>query len=268
MATETSKEILPLRGWFDRYVETFYRGDPEHDRAIKLKQLHTHRVCREIRALARKLELDAEDCLTSETVALLHDLGRFEQLDRYGTFIDLVSVNHALLGVRIAACRKLLEHLPQFQRAVIFKAVAYHNAVELPAGQDAATRLHMRLIRDADKLDIWRVFVEYYGEKQPNSAIALSLPDKPGYSEKVLGAIQAGTYARMADLKTLNDFKLLQISWVFDLNFSESHKAVRRREYIEKIAGTLPVASDIADAVQCARDYVRHQAARQPGRWP
>ena len=37
----------------------------------------------------------------AEAVALLHDVGRFEQYKRYGTFNDRKSVNHAALGVEI-----------------------------------------------------------------------------------------------------------------------------------------------------------------------
>ena len=36
----------------------------------------------------------------------------------------------------------------------------------------------MRLLRDADKLDIWKLFIDYYNEREKNhsSAVELGLP--------------------------------------------------------------------------------------------
>ena len=60
----------------------------------------------------------------------------------------------------------------------------------------------------------------------------------------------------MQDLKTLNDFKLLQIGWVYDLNFVPSFQTVQNRKYIEKLEETLPQSKEIKEAVQQAHDYV------------
>ena len=92
----------------------------------------------------------------------------------------------------------------------------------------------MRLLRDADKIDIWKVVIDYYHkrDKNPNSIVEIGLPDNPVFSQKIIEALNKSRIARMQDLKTLNDFKLLQISWVFDLNFIPSFKAVKSRKYI------------------------------------
>ena len=60
----------------------------------------------------------------------------------------------------------------------------------------------------------------------------------------------------MQDLKTFNDFKLLQIGWVYDLNFVPSFQTVQNRKYIEKLEETLPQSKEIKEAVQQAHDYV------------
>jgi len=60
----------------------------------------------------------------------------------------------------------------------------------------------------------------------------------------------------MQDLKTLNDFKLLQIGWVYDLNFVPSFQTVQNRKYIEKLEKTLPQSKEIKEAVQQARDHI------------
>jgi hypothetical protein len=60
----------------------------------------------------------------------------------------------------------------------------------------------------------------------------------------------------MKDLKTLNDFKLLQISWVFDINFIPSFRAIEKNNFIDMIEETLPKVKEITGAVKIARDHV------------
>ena len=119
-----------------------------------------------------------------------------------------------------------------------------------------------RLLRDADKLDIWKVFIDYYRKpkKTPKSVIDFGLPDDPVCSPKIIDAVTENRFVRMRDLNTVNDFKLLQISWVFDLNFTPSFQKVQRLGYIEKIAATLPQSTDIAAAVDQAKNYVKQRA--------
>ncbi|PQP32681.1 HD family phosphohydrolase, partial [Desulfobacteraceae bacterium SEEP-SAG10] len=75
---------------------------------------------------------------------------------------------------------------------------------------------------------------------RPNSFLEIGLPDDPACSPQILASIREGRLVLMQNLKTLNDFKLLQISWVFDLNFVTSFQAVKTRAYIEQIEATLP----------------------------
>src|SRR6185369_17630796 len=99
-----------------------------------------------------------------------------------------------------------------------------------------------RLIRDADKLDIWRVFIDYYGlpEEERASAVGLGFPDLPQCSPEVLKCLRQREIVQLAAVQTLNDFKLLQLSWVFDLNFPESFRLVRERGCIDALAAVLP----------------------------
>jgi hypothetical protein len=114
------------------------------------------------------------------------------------------------------------------------------------------------MVRDADKLDIWRVFIEYYGqpEEERADAVGLGLPDEPGYSPEVLASLRRKEMVPMSTLRTLNDFKLLQLAWIFDLNFSRSLLMVAERNYIGKIAALLPGTGEINNAVDVVRQYV------------
>lgn len=241
-----------LEVWFSDYVRGFYTGIEEDDRNIELKEVHTRCVRENMERLCAALELDAENRRLADYIALFHDIGRFEQYRKYRTFSDRNSVNHALLGVRVLARHKALAGLPDQARRIVFRAIAFHNAAELPHCSTGIERALMELIRDADKLDIWRVVTTYYHreDRSPNKAVELDLPDTAEWNPKILETLMAHRFARLADMRTLNDFKLLQIGWVYDLNYRESFRILQERRYIEAIAETLPDAPEIRAAVQ------------------
>ena len=254
-------DLTRFRAWFSDYVASYYTDDPVHDRPVRLKQEHTERVCDEIVALGKSLEISPEEMMLAETMALFHDVGRFEQYASYGTFKDAISENHAAIGLRELAKHKVLSSCSKEERLLVTKAIAYHNVRTLPDNEDDRTLFFPRLLRDADKLDIWRVFIDYYEEngEGPNSTIIWDLPDTQTCSPKILSALGSGKMADTSDMATLDDFKLLQISWVFDLNFEPTFRAVRKRRYVDKIAGGLPETEGIKRAVDVAQGYLeRH----------
>ncbi len=254
-------DLIDMKKWFADYVSGFYTDNSDYNRAIRLKEEHTKLVCRNIIMLGQELGLADQDMILAETMALFHDIGRFKQYAVYGTFSDMASENHARLGLRQIGTHKILSACPKQEKRLIAKAIAYHNAAELPENEDKKTLFFMRLLRDADKLDIWRVVINYYRnrDKHPNPTIELGLPDNPDYSQQILQALNEHRIAMLRHLKTLNDFKLLQISWIFDLNFTPSFQAVQNRRYIEQIAATLPQSKDIIKAVDQAHNYVANQ---------
>ena len=254
----TRDDLKHLKTWFTEYVSVFYSDEPDYNHLIRLKEEHTIRVCRNIAMLGKELGLSDQDMVLAETIALFHDIGRFKQYKTYRTFNDFVSENHARLGLRQMAIHGVLSACTTAEKRLITRAIAYHNAAVLPANEDDNTLFFMRLIRDADKLDIWKLFIDYYNEREKNhsSAVELGLPDEPIYSQRVIKSLKQRRFVRMQDLKTLNDFKLLQISWVFDLNFVPSFQTVQSRKYIEKLEETLPKSKEIKEAVQHAHDHV------------
>ncbi|MHC5137619.1 MAG: HD domain-containing protein, partial [Planctomycetota bacterium] len=73
------------------YDGPFIRYDRElmQDFQLKIfKECHTHRVCNEIRQLTAALKMDENDSLVAETIALLHDVGRFPQFQKHRTYKD------------------------------------------------------------------------------------------------------------------------------------------------------------------------------------
>ncbi|MBN1759283.1 MAG: HD domain-containing protein [Chitinispirillaceae bacterium] len=239
-----------LKSWFEKYVSGFASDDQDIAMNIELKKRHTMNVCIEIVDIANSIALNRQDVFLAEAVALLHDVGRFDQYMRYHTFDDATSENHAMLGAGILDREGVLEDIDRATRKLILDVVACHNRAELPVEDDKRRTFFLKLLRDADKIDIWRIVTQYY-ERHPSistRSIELNLPDTPEISNQIVEALLAGRTARTKDMKTLNDFKLLQIGWVFDLNFSRTLQIAAGRRYLDRIRDTLP-DSDIVNRV-------------------
>jgi putative nucleotidyltransferase with HDIG domain len=256
--------VSTLRTWFSDYVETFRSGDQEQDRNIDLKDEHTRRVCTEILDIGRSLRLNLEDLFLAELTALFHDVGRFEQYARYGTFSDHKSEDHAKLGVKILRKYDVLKGLDPSTRELILKVISYHNRVEIPEGETEACVFFAKLLRDADKLDIWRVVTDYYRQVDGlrNGTIELGLPDGPEISDEVCADLKAGRIVRMRSMKTLNDFKLLQMAWIYDVNFPRTFEILRERGYMEMIRDALPQSEKVAEMYATIRSYLEERIRR------
>jgi hypothetical protein len=251
-------ELNDLKRWFADYCRSFYSSNREDQRNISLKEEHTRNVCGNIVQIARGISLDDARITLAEAVALYHDIGRFPQYQKFKTFKDSVSVNHAALGAKVLIEDNVLQGLLKHEQDIIIRTVALHNVYSIPGGLDEDKLLFLRLVRDADKLDIWRVAIEYYEQSEDGraSAVGLGLPDVPGYSPEVLTALKNEKMVQLSTLKTLNDFKLLQLAWIYDLNFASSLRILASRKYIDGIAASLPRTSEISGALAILRGYV------------
>ena len=248
-------QLDELHSWFDSYVDPFLDIDEEGAKNIQLKIEHTRKVCAAMALLSDGERLSENESLIASSVALLHDIGRFPQYRRWRTFRDSDSDNHARLAIDVIRSEALLADFKPFEVLLIEEAVRFHNLLEPPAKTKSPTRLFIDLIRDADKLDIWRVFVELLAQspQERASAATLGLDDLPGtVSDDCITALNSGTIVRLDTVKCLNDFKLLQISWVYDLNFDTSRRILNERGYIPELAATLPERADISEAVSNA----------------
>jgi hypothetical protein len=231
------------KNWFIEYVDSFINDDVDYVKNITLKKEHTLNVCSNIKDIGLSLKLNASELCIAEVIALFHDLGRFEQYRNYRTFSDSKSVNHAELGVDILERNGILDSLNEAVRELILKAVKYHNHALVPKNETIETVFFAQLIRDADKLDIYRIVTEYYRERGKgirNKTIELDLADKIDISDKVSEQVLNKCIVDIKNIRTLNDFKLLQMSWVFDVNFLYSFNAIKTKNYLNQICDSLP----------------------------
>ncbi len=254
----TAKDLESLKEWFSAYTKSFYSSSKEDQKNILLKVEHTRNVCENIFRIADDVARGADEKRLAEAAALFHDVGRFPQYARYRTFRDAVSTNHGHLGAKVLADEGALSGLPADEREMIIRTVRFHNAFAIPDTVDERTAFLLKMVRDADKLDIFRVFIEYYEspEEDRASAVAYGLPDTPEYSRGILSCLSEGKIASYVNLKTENDFKLMKLSWIYGMNFDISLRMLRERGYIGRTADKLPQTPEILSAVRRLEEYI------------
>lgn len=241
-----------LHSWFDAYVEPFLDTDGEGVKNIRLKIAHTRKVCEAMALLSEGEKLPENESRIAAAVALLHDVGRFSQYRRWRTFLDSDSDNHARLAIDVIREGDVLSGIDPAEVLLIEEAVRFHNLLEPPAIIQSPTRQYIDLIRDADKLDIWRVFVELQAQppEERASAATLGLEDIPGTATgQCVAALNSGAIVPLDTIRCFNDFRLLLISWVYDLTYPSSRRILRERGYITALAAFLPERADIREAV-------------------
>lgn len=251
------QDLLSVKHWFWKYTRQFRSGNHSIDSAIGLKVKHSKNVAADILDIANTLNLDTEHCYLAEIVALLHDIGRFEQFMRHHTYSDKKSEDHAQLGVEVISQTGVLDEFTTYEQDLICTVVAHHNRFSLPQSNDRKLLLLLKLLRDADKIDILHVVTEHYAGYDSNNAINMDLPDTPDFSDEIIRSIRNRTPAEIRHVKTLNDFKLLQISWVFDINFPKTYQLFNKRRYIKKLSETLPQDNDIKEVIASAHVFLR-----------
>ena len=258
-------ELDEFKEWFTDFVRGFYTADDEFLNAnIQLKECHTHRVCNEMRQLTAALKMDESDTLIAEAIALFHDVGRFPQFQKYRTYKDTISENHCQLAVKVLAEHNVLAVLSVDDRLIIERAIELHGIKELPSLNERT--LHFaKLIRDADKIDIFELLVENYrlmAEEPEKFKWEVEFPDTPECNPEVIDALRNGQLIHYDQIKTINDAKLLQLGWVYDVYFDYSLQQISDRGYLQAIINLLPRTHEIRQVSDCVLSYVEDRIQR------
>jgi HD superfamily phosphohydrolase YqeK len=253
-----SKNIKDIYDWFESYVSTFKYNNYDLQQNIDLKKEHTKRVCKEIINIGEQLSLNEKELELAGIIALLHDVGRFEQYARHKTFLDHKSENHAKLGLSILNHHGVLNSLDVNVRELIITSIRNHNLPSLPTDGSGLSMFYSKILRDADKLDIWKVVTDYYqrtnGKK--NDVLTLDLPETPGFSEEIYQNIMNRSIVDIRHVKNLNDLKLLQTGWIFDINFAPTFNTIQDRQYLKKMHNVLPDSIKIIEMFEFVHSYI------------
>lgn len=234
--------------WFRNFVGGFLNGDQEAEKNIRIKREHSLRVLALAQEILVTVALTPELRALAEIAALLHDVGRFPQYQRYGTFRDQVSVNHGSEGVRTLKRSRVLAPLPLAAQRLVLAAVCLHNRRHLPPGLPEPVRLITQVVRDADKLDIISVLVQQFQPQVPyNKVVSAGLrPHPTNYTPEILAQVRQRRQVDYNQMVWLNDFKLLLCSWLYDLNFPGSLWLLTKRGLLAALLASLPLAPEFA----------------------
>lgn len=228
-----------IKNTFADYVRKYNAEDEK----ILLKIRHTYRVAEISERIAAGQGLSARDVDLAWLIGMLHDIGRFEQLRQYGTFVDAQSIDHAHFGVELLFQEGLIrdyvdlpengetDQYPDMQ--VIKCAIWNHSAYRIEPGVDERTLLFCKMIRDADKVDIFKVAYDtplevlYPFSKREIMQSAISPAVMQAYREE---------HAILRSLKkTPVDFMVGHIALAFELEFPASRQITQEQGYLQKL---------------------------------
>lgn len=216
-----------LESRYGAYVDGYRLKDGRLPEMMQLKRVHTDHVVRHARRIADEEGFDARMRLAAVAAALLHDTGRYEQLRRYNTFRDSESVDHAVFSHDIVRSQGWLDEADSELRESVLAAVLYHNRREIPTGLDGLTYAASHTVRDADKLDIFRVLehqvatTDWRSDSRAFWNLSVSAPPNP----QVISCIESGAPVDYGNIHSLADFVLIQVGWMV----SGLHYAAARR---------------------------------------
>lgn len=235
--------LQKIRRYFHTYVREYLGRSGSMTHMMQLKRVHCAFVARNCRELAFAEHWDEQETNVAEAIGFLHDLGRFPQLEEYGTFSDAHSIDHGERGFRALIEGGLLREIPSACREIILTAVRYHNRRVLPDNLLEEHYAYLKIIRDADRLDIYRVVCDAVttGKIEEHPEIGLGLPVKGNPSPDLLKRIQERESPSYSDLRCVSDFLLLILSWGYQMNYPSTLKIMRDRKIVDQLSGHLPI---------------------------
>lgn len=256
--------------WFQSYIKESYFGTDEDVANLDLKRDHSLRVLEEARIVTASLQVASPLVDIVHITALLHDVGRFPQYREFKTYNDRKSVNHARLGVAVLRGADILDRLLPEHRRLVLGAVFLHNRTILPARLSSAQSLIVRIIQDADKLDIIPTVMASLDPAAPaNRVVSLGLSLDPGhYSEVIYQKIARRQPVDVGEMVWLNDFKLMLLGWLPTLNFPASRMTVLERRYPERLLALLPPRKELLALGEDIRSDLLNGGSSAPSKIP
>ena len=236
-------DILKAEIAFKEYLKNYDVSDPK----IALKITHTYEVLNSAKYIAKKLNLNKEDYDLACLIALLHDIGRFEQLKEYDSYDDTLGMNHAEFGIKLLFeenyIRKFVEEKDLDE--IIYKAIENHNKYKVDFN-DFTDReiMHAKIIRDADKLDNFRVkekesFVALFEEGMNEDKVG-----KQDITDKIYKTFENHSLILSSDRVTYMDHWVSFIAFIFDMNYDASLEFIKDKNYIDILVDRIDYSNE------------------------
>lgn len=247
---------IPDFAWSEKVFREYVSSYDVQDGQVRLKIVHTFHVVQCARRIALSLHLSEEEVYLAQVIALFHDIGRFEQIRRYHDFRDNKTIDHAELGVEELK-KGILERAVPVRKydTCILTSIAQHNkyAISETVKEEMVLR-QCKIIRDADKLDIFRVRSEdalkdlaYFTEKDLETSVI---------SKDVLDTFYQKKTIQRNQVKTAVDSWVAGVALVFDFNYVVSLKILEESRYVSGMIDRFHYAEE--EKMQAVEQFALH----------
>ena len=249
-----------VREEFAAYTRNYDPTDPK----IALKIAHTYRVAQNCEEIARSIDLSPEEIDLAWLSGMLHDVGRFEQIRIYNTFMDSASVDHAEFGADILFGKdKLIERYidDRAYDEMLEIVIRQHNKYRVSSDVTGITRVFCDILRDADKVDVLRVNVETPLEEIYN--VSRQELVKSGVTEAVMEKVREHV-AVPRDIRTTPIESLIgHIALCFELVYEKSWLLAKSQGYLDKMF-EFPTENESTKRalVECRRELEEYEKSK------
>ncbi len=216
---------------FNKYTDNYDKKNFE----INLKYNHSFAVMDLMGELAFRLNLDKEKIELARVIGLLHDIGRFEQFKEFNSFDDK-NIDHAVVAVNYlfkdGNIRKYID--TDIYDEIIRKAIRYHNVYELPDHLSKDEELFCKMIRDTDKIDI-------YKQDAINYELFFNANE---ITKKVLEEFKDEKLVESKYVNSKSDDTIQNLSMVFDINYEEAYDLLVSTDNFDLFLSMVNVSED------------------------
>lgn len=244
---------------FEQYLDTYDRNDDK----IRLKIIHTYGVIDQVTEIAHRMHLSDEDTSLAQIIALLHDIGRFEQLKRFNSF-EPGTMDHAAYGVKVLFDENMIRRFIEDSRwdSIIRTAIARHSDYKLEGITDERTLLHAKLIRDADKLDNCRVKLE--DDLETFMGASADVIGRQRISPAIYDTVLSDRCILSQDRVTQMDYWVSYLAYFYDINFRESFDIIEEQDWLTRIIRRIPytepqTAQQMVEIEEHIRKFIHRQ---------
>lgn len=226
-----------------------------NDSHILRKVNHSLRVMEVSKKIAEKLNLTNEQIDLATLIGLLHDIARFEQRKRYGTYYDKKSIDHGDLAVELLEENNFIRKFIDDDKYddIIKIAIKNHNKYEIEP-LDGEKLLQAKIIKDADKIDIFYQLA-YQFAKNKNAI------ENSEISEDYIKQLkQEKCIFRNAEESAIDELVLIT-SFIYDIHFDSSLKLIKEEDYIGKMFEQFDfnenTKKQVDEILKIANDYLK-----------
>jgi 5'-deoxynucleotidase YfbR-like HD superfamily hydrolase len=244
---------------FEEFFQALIIDFPENQHQIEEIRGHSLRVVSTSMVMADVLLQTEEEKRIAIINAMFHDFGKASLLSKNMEPL-VIQREHATISSKIIQQLDFFQSLSAEEQLIIIRSVENHNQIKLPKLDNDQQMMFAKLLRDADKLDVFDASFRYFKERytiQP--LISRELNNNIEVSDKILKSIWAGKPAAYEDMKSMNDYKLVLISMVFDLNYKYTFRVMSEKQYIQKIYETLPKRDSIIEVYRHIKLFVENK---------